>query len=252
MAGELVSLDGFPLTGITREGVWKRLDEIEGWMESPEIKSDRADRVNGDGVVQSEIFYQSRLITYSGRVISKNHGYLHEAANRLVALPGRGKKKFVVDGHGPTQWAMVDPRGKVKLNFATDTYLSFQIPLEATDPFKYGVKRSYRTAVGTPVDVFHSGSMPAWPVATVNGSFQQGYELTLNGQLVQITRPLTSGKTHTVDMRTGILRENGTRVYGSVGIAEYLTVEPGRKQNFYAVANTGSGNVTLDVYDTYI
>lgn len=253
MADELVSLDGFALTGPTREGMWKRLDEFEGWFDSPEPRRDSVSRVNGDGIIRSNVYFESRLLTFKGRVTSRNHDYLHEAANRIAALPGRGNKKLVVDGHGPTQWAMVDPRGKVTVAFPMDSRMEFQIPLEAVDSFKYGDSRSFNGSIGTAFDVFHRGTVPAWPIITVTGSLPGGYELTLGGQLVQVTKGLASGSTHTIDMRTGILRENGSRVYGSIGIAEYFTVDPGLPQSFYSVASTtGSGTATVRFYDTYI
>jgi len=252
LADELVTLDGFPLTGPAREGIWKRLGEFEGWFDSPEPKRDTVSVVNGDGNVWSPVYFESRLMTFEGRVTSKDHDYLHEAGNRVSALPGRGDKKLVVRGHGPTQWAMVDPRGKVSVSFPTETRMEFQIPLEAVDPFKYGESRSFSAAVGSPVDVFHRGTVPAWPVVTVTGSLPEGYELTLGGQLVEVTKGLASGSTHTIDMRTGILRENGSRVYGSIGIAEYFTVKHGSRQSFYSVAASGSGTATVRFNDTYI
>ncbi|WP_313812984.1 phage tail domain-containing protein [Glutamicibacter sp.] len=253
MVAEMITLDGYPLTGRTREGEWKRLGELEGWFDSPEPKRDRNDRVNGDGTIDTEIYFESRLITFNGRVRSKSHDYLHEAALRLTALPGRGGKKLLVRGHGPTQWARVDPRGKVKTNFDTDNYLSFQIPLESTDPFKYGEVRSFQTAAGDSIELFHRGTVHAWPVITITGSMPGGYELTLNGRVVTVTKSLASGSTHTLDMRTGILRENGDRVYKGIEIAEYFAVNPGEQQNFWPNPLAGgSGTFNISLYDTFI
>lgn len=252
MDDELVTLDGFPLTGITREGSWKRLGELDGWFDTPEIKRNNADVVNGDGRVWTDIFYESRLITFRGRVISKNHGYLHEAANRLVALPGRGKKRFVVRGHGPTQWATVDPRGKVTASFDTDNYLNFQIPLEAVDPFKYGAASNDSFTIGSSGTFFHRGTVPAWPVVTVTGSLPAGYTLTRGSRQVTVTAPVTSGNPHVLDMRTGILTVGGSRAYGAISTAEYWAINPGPRQSVSASASSGSGTVRLDVLDTYI
>jgi len=210
-------------------------------------------RPRADGDFESQIDYEPRLITFTGRVVSSNHGYLHQAAGILAALPFRGKKKFLVDGHGPTQWATVDPRGKVSTTFPTDTRLEFQIPLEAIDPFKYGESYSPSGAVGAGFDVFHRGTVPALPVVTVAGSLPGGYELSLGGRLVSVSRAVTSGSPHTVDMATGILRVGGSVARGGFEYSELLSVDPGLPQNFYSVARTtGSGTVTVRFSDTYI
>lgn len=250
---ELVTIDGFPLTGDTREGVWKRLGEIEGWFSSPDVKRNRAPRPRGPGSFRTKVEYDNRLITYNGRVTSKNHGYLHQAAGRITALGHTGPVKMLVSGHGPGQWATVDLRGSIVPTFPTDTRMEFQIPLEAIDPFKYGESHAHSGSLGSPFDVFQRGTVPAWPVVTVSGSIPNGYELTLNGRLVSVNRPVVSGSPHTVDMATGILRVGGSVARGGFEYSELLSIEPGLSQNFYSVAkNTGSGTVTVRHYDTYI
>lgn len=246
--GELVTLDGFPLTGITHDGVWKRLGAIEGWWDSPSPRRQRAERTNGDGSFRTPIEYDNRLITYEGRVISKNHDYLHQAAGILTALGHRGNVKFLVEGHGPTQWATVDPRGSVKTSFETDTYLNFQIPLEAIDPVKYGESYAVTGSASSYPSLFHRGTVPAWPVVTVTGSGT--YTLNING-LVSITQPLVAGVPHTIDYRTGILRAGGSVVRGGFSTANFQPIMPGMAQTMWITAS-GTANVTVRYNDTYI
>lgn len=252
MGNELVTLDGYPLTGISREGIWKRLGELEGWFDSPEIKRDRYSRPHGDGDVETEINFESRLITFNGRVRSKNHDYLHEAANRLVALPGRGKKKLVVQGHGPTQWALVDPRGKVKTSFETDSYLSFQIPLEATDPFKYGQLRTVNVASGVEGSVHHRGTTEAWPVVTVTGNMPDGYTLTFRSQQVSVPMGLTPSITHRIEYKTRRLYVNGEVFFGAFGKTDFRSMAPGVRRSFDLTCPTGSGTAKVELVDTFI
>lgn len=247
--GELVTLDGYPLTGITRDGEWKRLGDLEGWWDSPEPKRVNAPRTRGDGNFRTKIDYEPRLITYNGRVISKNHDYLHQAAGIITALPFRGEKKLLVKGHGPTQWATVDPRGKVKIDLETDTYLNFQIPLEAIDPFKYGESHKVTGTAGSPASLFHRGTAPAWPVVTVWGESAGGYTITLNGKSVTVTHNLLPGfRPHTIDFRTGILRGPGGVVSGGLGATNFSPINPGLPQNM----TISTGDITVDYYDTYI
>lgn len=245
--GELVTLGGYPLTGNTRDGVWKRLGDLEGWWDSPEPKRVNAPRTRGDGNFRTKIDYEPRLITFNGRVISKNHDYLHQAAGIITALPFRGEKKLLVQGHGPTQWATVDPRGKVKVDFETDTYLNFQIPLEALDPFKYGDPYTVAGSSNTPAALFHRGTVEAWPVVTVTGTSSSGYTLTLNGKSVTVTRALTSGSPHTIDFRTGILRVGGVVSGGALATTNFSPVNPGLPQNMTITV----GLFTAKYFDTY-
>ncbi|MGO2938565.1 MAG: hypothetical protein ACTICQ_13465 [Glutamicibacter arilaitensis] len=252
MDNEMILLDGFPLTGPAREGVWKRLGELEGWFDSPDPKRKSVQRENGDGNYPSEIHYESRLITFTGRVTSKNHKYLHEAGNRLVALPGRGGKQFVVKGHGPTQEAIVDPRGKVSITFPTDTRMEFQIPLEAVDPFKYGERRFKSVASGASDTVFHRGTVEAWPSVTVSGSMPDGYTVTIGGQSVSVPMGIPSGATHTIDYRRRRLYVNGSLFMGAFGASNFRSVPPGRRTTAALAAPSGSGSATFTVYDTYV
>lgn len=245
---ELVTLDGFSLTGVTRDGIWKRLGEIEGWWDSPPPRRHKAQRTRGDGSFRTPIEYDNRLITYNGRVISKNHDYLHQAGGILSALGHRGDVKFLVRGHGPTQWATVDPRGSVKVSYDTDTYLSFQIPLEAIDPFKYGESYTVAGSSSTPAELYHRGTVPAWPVVTVTGTAPGGYTLSLNGKSIVVTRGLTSGSPHTIDFRTGILRVGGAVASAGIGSAKYSPVNPGLPQNMTITA----GLFVAKYYDTFI
>ena len=250
---ELVTIDGFPLTGTTRDGDWKLTDNMPGWWDRPEPKSKGVSRTIADGSFKTPIDYENRLITINGRVKSSNHDYLHQAAGIITSLGFRGGAKLLVDGHGPAQWATVDPRGSATCEFETDTYLRFQIPLEAIDPFKYGEARSFSAAVGEGFDVYQRGTVPAIPTVTVTGSFPGGYELTLGGRLVTVERAVTSGSPHVVDMRTGILRVGGSVDRGGIVYSELFKIAPGMPQNFYTVARTsGTGTVKVAFNDTYI
>jgi len=250
---EMITLDGFPLTGTTRDGEWKRLGELEGWFDSPDPKRANAPRDRGDGNYRTEINYESRLITFNGRVESKNHEYLHQAASIVTALPGRGQKQFIVDGHGPTQWATVDPRGKVAVTFPTDTRMEFQIPLEAIDPFKYGEWRKFAASVGSDVAVFHRGNDDAVPYVVVSGSMPGGYTLSHAGSSVVVTEPLISGSPHTIDYRKRRLYKGGAPVRGGLSTASYAVVKSGQRDTFSITpGTTGTATATMTLYDTYI
>ena len=245
--GELVTLDGFPLSGVTRDGIWK-INSMPGWNQRPPVKRNRESRTSGDGSFKTPVFYENRLITINGRLFTKNHDYLHQAEGILNALGHRGGVKLLVEGHGPTQWATVDPRDSPDLTVITGTFLQFQIPLEATDPFKYGESYTVAGSSSTPAALFHRGTVPAWPVVTVTGTSAGGYTLTLNGKSVVVTQALVSGSPHTIDFRTGILRAGGAVVRGGLSTANFSPVNPGLSQNMTITA----GLFTAKYSDTYI
>ncbi|WP_334121857.1 hypothetical protein [Glutamicibacter sp.] len=244
-----VTLDGQIIHGVDRLGSW-RINSVEGWDETPEAKSNSESRPLADGDYDSEVFYGSRLVTLNGRLSAKTPGDAFMARERLTALLG-SPGRFQVDQFGLVRWGTAR-RGKIKPGQIKGRHLPFQMELRFIDPRKFGKARSFSTAVGSPVDVLQRGSFPATPIVTVTGSMPSGYDLSLNGRLVSITKSLASGSTHTIDMRTGILRQNGTVVAGGFSYSELLKVEPGMPQNFFASTASGSGTVRLDYYDTYI
>ncbi|WP_461634503.1 hypothetical protein [Glutamicibacter soli] len=247
-----VILDGTELNDPNSRFGYLEVDDIDGWFNAPAAKQKQSARENADGDYPAPTYYESRFITISGALAAAAAESRWTWTDYLNGLLNRGKKQLAIRIDGQTQWAMVERTAQPEIDVVANRLIEYQIQLKATDPYKYGAAYSPQNPVGEPMDVHQYGNTPAWPEATVTGSFPEGYELTLNGQLVQVTRPLASGKTHTLNMRTGILRENGTRIYGGIGIAEYLTIKPGAKQNFYAVASSGTGNVKLGYRDTYI
>lgn len=246
--GELVTLDGQPLSGVTRDGVWTVQTPMDGWFNRPSPKTRSEPRSIGDGGYRTPVEYGSRQITVQGLVESRNHDYLHQAVERINAAGFRGNVKLLVKGHGATQWATVDPRpgAQVDTEFLTDQLLRYSIPLEAIDPFKYGESYEITGSASSYPSLFHRGTVPAWPVVTVTGSGT--YTLNING-LVSITQPLVSGVPHTLDYRTGILRAGGSVVRGGFSTANFQPIRPGLPQNMWI---TGNANVTVRYSDTFI
>ncbi|WP_404291543.1 hypothetical protein [Glutamicibacter arilaitensis] len=210
------------------------------------MKRNSEPRTAGDGSHKTPVYYENRLVTINGRLFTKNHEYLHQAEGILNALGHRGGAKLLVEGHGPTQWATVDPRGTPEFTAVTGTFLQFQIPLEAIDPFKYGESYEITGSGSSYPSLFHRGTVPAWPVVTVTGS--GSYTLNING-LVSVTQPLVSGVAHTIDYRTGILRAGGSVVRGGFSTANFQPIKPGLAQTMWI---TGNANVTVRYNDTYI
>lgn len=247
-----LTVDGRQLSGTDRYGDWE-VGNVEGLFDTPDRKQDSDPRSLADGDYDTLEFYEHRDITIEGRLIAANHDMMHEGINWLKSMLLNRSGAMFIRGHGPDQWASVKLAGAVRCHAETDTHMKWQLRLKAIDPYLYGSKTSFSGATGTAFDVHQRGTVPAWPFITVTGSMPGGYEIQVAGQLIEVTRALTTGSPHTVDTRSGILRVNGSVVTNGLGIAELFRVNPGLPQSVYSLARTsGTGTVKFDVTDTYI
>lgn len=248
-----VNLAGMELNNPSSRYGYLEIDDIDGWFNSPATKQTQNARVNADGDFPAPVFYESRFITLSGALAANSAPERWTGSNMLAALLNGGEKKLIIRIDGLAQWAMVQHNGQPEIDVVANRLINYQLNLKATDPYKYGGHNNFSVALGSAVDVFHRGTVSAWPIVTVSGSAPAGYALSLNGRLVRITEPLVSGSTHTLNMRTGVLKVAGTRVYGRIEVAEYWSVPPGETSAANtAPVSTGSGTVQFDFDDTYI
>lgn len=246
-----VKLDGQILHGTDRFGWWQ-VKEIIGWDETPPEKSNSSDVVNGHGEVPAPVYYGPRTVSLKGRLVAKNHE-LAISAKRVISALLQSAGEFVVTSSDGIPLTGVASRGRITPGGVQGRWLPFEMELRFSDSFRYGKAREAETSLGTSVEVFHRGTVPAWPVLTVSGSAPGGYALSIGGRLVRVTAPLVSGSPHTLDMRTGILRAGGSRVYAGIAEAEYFSVPRGLPSLLVTSLNTtGSGTVRADFYDTYI
>lgn len=185
--------------------------------------------------------------------MAQNHDKLHEAANYLAATLAVGTGVLLVRGHGIDQWAWVKLAGSIRSKPATGNYLEWQINLKAIDPYKYGELRSFSAPTGVSFDVYHRGTVSAWPILTITGDMPDGYKVSLGGKSIEVSRPISAGQTHTIDTRTGLLRVNGSVVSGGVGDNDMFKIAPGEPQSINSLSlGSGSGTVQVNVRDTFV
>lgn len=248
-----VILGGVELNDPSSPWGYLEIDDIDGWWNSPAAKQDQNSRVNQDGDYPAETYYESRFITLGGALAATSASAKWAGYEMISGLLDQGERKLTINADGNTRWAIVGRNGQPEIDVVANRLIEYQMTLKATDPYKYGEPREESGAVGTAIDLFHRGNATVWPVITVTGSMPGGYELTLGGRLVEVIKPLASGSTHTIDMRTGILKENGDRAMKVFGIAEYFGIKPGAVQSFWSTPRTsGSGSVKINFNDTYI
>lgn len=249
---ELIQWAGRTLSGHDRFGWWK-VNSIDGWDDSPDSKGETVSIPNGDGEMDLPIYNEARIITVTGRIITKGHEELHAAGAYLTAVM---KGRFQVSGHGPTQWADAKRQGGVKFRTVTDTLATWQLSMKAVDPVKYGDTATVAVPAGTSyVSLFHWGNYASLPTVVVAGSAPGGYEIQSSaGARYQVTKPLVSGTPHTIDMRDGMLQVGGVYMAGIGSRADLWRVPPGSSATTIRVQplTTGSPSATVYVTDSFI
>ena len=249
MPTKQVSLGGRPLHGHDRFGEWI-VENLEGWYDAPDARDTSSEAVNSHGDIPGRSYYGARTPTVSGILFHKSRGLAVNAFEDLAATATLEDQVFqVVDGNN-VRWANARFAGIDYTQVGVGAW-RYQLRLRCSDPFKYGERQSVSFPLGSNGQIMHRGSVPAWPVITVTGSAPGGYTLTRGGRDVVITAPLVSGSPHVLDMRTGVLRAGGSRVYGGIDTAQYWQVNPGLNQTVSA-SGSGTATVRVDVYDTYI
>lgn len=250
MATKQVMIGPQILHGADRFGEWVT-EGIEGWDEAPAARSEESARVNSHGDFPAPAYYAARTPTIDGILFAKNRGQGLEAIKALNQAAQPGLDLLSITDYGKTQWARSRFAG-LDYTWVKPSVLRWQLRLNCPDPYKYGSEVSKPTASGVPLGLSHRGNAPAWPVVKAEGSSPGGYEMSLNGRLVQVVVPLVSGKPHVINMRTGAITVDGVRTYGAYGFCELFSVEPGLAQNFYPLAIGGSATFTASFNDTYI
>lgn len=249
--GELVSVDGFSLSGPDRGGEWKVL-KLDGWWDRPAVKEPPEKRPFGDGSDRVPIRYDERLITIDGRFTADSHERLHEALNQILAVGVRGGVQMVVAGHGTTQTATVDPRAAgVVANIRSDRYVSYMMQLVAPDSFKYGESKRFEVSPGETTMVSHRGTVDAWPTVEITGNMP-GYKLRFRGVDVPVTASVDPGETHRVEFRNRRLYVNGQFLMGFFGAANFQPCLPGVRHAFQLIPESGTGQAVMTLTDTYI
>lgn len=245
MVAEHIVWAGRTLSGTDRLGDWKVHDSA-GWWDSPDVKGETTDRPNADGEYDLPTYNTARLVTFTGRVITKSHADQHEAMNFLTG-PMRGRLQ--VAGHGSTQWADAKRNGGVKFTPVTDTLAQWQVALKCPDPRKFGDRHTYDFTVAAPwVSVFHRGNYSASPVVQINGPFTGGFTITHPGGQYIALGDVAAGGWARVDFGTGRLKLNGNDRSDLVVRADLFKILPGA----IAAVGISKGTGYVEVLDAYI
>ena len=223
--------------------------EWSGWWGGVDPKTDAVARPQADGDFDVPGFLEPRILTLTGRCHAKSAEYLEQYELRLSGLFGSGKsQRVMVDGPGGTQWADGRRAGSEFEIELWGAYAAYQLVVKFANPRKFGESRSF---TGTAPVAHHYGNFPATPVLTVTGASSGGYTISgPEGRSYVVTRALTSGTPHVIDMATGRLLIAGVVQVGAVSVAQTWAIPPGTKTSMSITG--GSAVLSVSVLDTYI
>lgn len=228
-------------------------DGFEGIDDGVDMRRDSVERPQAHGDFELPGFLASRVSSLSGWCRADSHAELLHFRSILTGILGHGGTgKLVARWGGDPRWGMAGragPAPKFKVRAKTPRIADWQLQLWFPDPRLYGETRVF--AAGELAH--HYGNFPAAPVFTVSGSMPSGY--TINGPAGKkyiVTRAVTSGAPHTIDMATGLLSVGGAVVFGAVSRADTWGVPGGAQVAHTLVPVSGSGSVSVAVRDTFI
>lgn len=262
MTNDSIMLDGLELSGPSRYGDGSA--NLSGWWGRPDPKGQNVPVENADGDLDLPIWMGPRYVTITGLLRATSHDTAHEWMDRANGLlqgygPSAGDQqaggRLQVAGHGGSRWAPVKWDASADITPITDLLVSYQFKVKSPKPQKFGdVQTATIPASLSYTVLFHRGNTVAYPVVVVSGSAPGGYTMrTEGGTTYTVTRPLVSGTTHTIDMRTGRLMVGNQFVAGGVSSSGIWRVFQGSQVPVrIQPLTTGSPVMTVSTFDTYI
>lgn len=235
---------------------------IDGWDETPGIRSDDQELVADDGeVASSERHYEARVLAVHGTVVSESFEALQRFRNRLAGVCSVGPERLMVVGHGdPAQWAdVVSAGGLAGWERIAKGAARWQLQLKAPDPRKYGVTRRFPATGTSPartaVSVSHEGNYPAAPRITVTGYMPEGFTAFGTGSdRFRVTEGVNTGEVLVADFKSGHVYLDGVRVPAAGGYRSLARIAPyiSRATNVIPATEAGTGQYFVEVTDTWI
>jgi hypothetical protein len=228
---------------------------LKGWFGGVDAQGDSEKREGGDGEFDIPSTLAARVITLEGLCHTKSERIQERYADDLSGLFGSGViERVYVESSKGTTWA----DGKLSLGTAPifepvvwGSIAEFALSIKFNRPQKYG--KTNVTAADAQATSYHYGNFKATPVITVAGSMPSGYTVNgPDGKKFTVTRAVTAGNPHTIDMRTGNLSVGGSVVMSSVTRADLWAIPRGKSALQWLSPVSGSGTIQVRTLDTYI
>lgn len=204
----------------------------------------------GDGDLAGPARYGAREITITGLAIADNERALAGLRATLGAL--RAVDTLLVEQHGEQRFYRGGWRGQPKWlarYLPSGAQALYQVVFKALNPFGLGERRSVVVRPGNAVRTLTHGNQPAWPTIRLTGPINSGFRFVRGEYGFTINRDVPAGRTWTLDMQTGQLRDHaGALVFGAT---RGHPVPIGLQSDFLHLIGTGAGSATVVWHDTY-
>lgn len=191
-----------------------------GWDDQPVTRRSTADRPNAHGEFDVPGFLSGRLISIDGWCIAESPDGLEKWRSKVTGHGADGSSFEVsVRRAGSTHIATARLAAGQQTTFVdngTGRRAAFSMSWWCADPRRY--EQQVKSDIPTPgavIRIWNRGNFPSTPRLTVKTTvpLPGGYTITgPDGRQIIVVRALNPGSTHVVDLATGRLYENGTRV----------------------------------------
>lgn len=224
-------------------------DGLKGWLKGGVgVRRDKPDRPTSHGQFLLPGFRTGRSISWTGLVHSSSGAEQDHQFQRLTGMLGAGESgRMVVDSAAGEHWADVVLEDVEIERLVYGRLAKYRVQVWCPSPFLRGESRKF-TGSGS-VSAFHYGNTPAPMVTTVSGTATSGYTLTMPGGTVTVSRLLTSGNPHKLDLASGVLLVGGNRYLGGLGVFNPAPLKPGAPST---VSVSGGLTLSVEVVDTFV
>lgn len=224
------------------------IEQFEGLYDGVSPRGERTERPTGDGEFDSTMYLTGRSGAITGLLNATSPFDYEKALREIASLPFRTPMPLTAHTEEGALWISARRADAPSIqHLVYGRTARFQIPWFASDPRWYGEAQEF---TGSSVTVYQRGSFEAAPIIEITGSRPSGYTVASQGRSFVVTRALSSGDTHRIDMRTGWLYENGTLVSSGVGAARTFLIPP--DDPVTVTVSGGSGSMKVKVADTYV
>ncbi|MEV8023401.1 hypothetical protein [Microbacterium sp. NPDC080220] len=224
------------------------IEEFTGLYDGVSPRGERSERPTGDGEFDSLMYLSARSGSITGLLHATSPTDYERSLQQLAAIPFRVSTTLTAQTELGSRW--IKARRSEAPNVQHLVYgrtARFMVQWLAQDPRWYGEAREF---TGNTVDVYQRGSFESFPVVEVTGSRPSGYTVSSQGHSFVVTRSVSSGETHRIDMRTGWLYVNGVLQGTGVASADVFAIPPGRTVS--VSVSGGSGSMKVKPTDTFV
>lgn len=245
-----LDLMGNAFRGWGAPGVY--IESFEGWEGMTSGRREAVAIPFQHGEFDLPVFRGPRVVSIAGFVVARS---AYELGQFSAAITGCGADGDLVPITVHLQGLVLEAQVRVIEGTFKDSGRrgdlvtgTFTMQLVAPDPRKYGEQQRFDDSGS--VQVHHRGNFPATPTLRIAGTAPSGYTITgPGGRQIVVTRALTAGSPHTLDLASGGLIVGSSRVAGGISTWRPFTIPP-RKKVTVSVSDGLDLRVTLR--DTYM